>query len=46
MNIEQLRIEQRRFEGNRQALEKDSKELERLRSKFIMKFKYDKRSML
>ena len=42
MNIEQLRIEQRKFEGNRQALKKDFKELERLRSKFVMKFNYDK----
>lgn len=42
MNIEQLRIKQISFEGNRQALKKDFKELERLRSKFVIKFNYDK----
>jgi len=42
MNIEQLRIKQLSFEENRQDIKKDFKELERLRSKFVTKFNYDK----
>ena len=42
MNIEQLRIKQASFEGNRQLLQKDFKKLEKLRVKFVTKFNYDK----
>ncbi|HUS48799.1 MAG TPA: DUF3883 domain-containing protein [Candidatus Paceibacterota bacterium] len=42
MNIEQLRIKQSSFEGNRQDLQKDFKKLEKLRSEFVKKFNYDK----
>jgi hypothetical protein len=42
MNIEQIRIKQSSFEGNRQDLKKNFKKLERLRSEFVTRFNYNK----
>jgi hypothetical protein len=42
MNIEQLRHNQKSFEGKRQDLKKEYKKLKKLRSEFVKRFNYDK----